>query len=137
MCPPAIVSGGEYARRMYRSPRARTAGRSSRSRTNARAPGASVGTPPPSDGPTIATRPRISAVPWWNAHARAVAQRPRVGQHLDDGVGQARLFERAGRHQTLPALDLVHLDAAQIHGRALAGGGLAAGARRAPARRAP
>ena len=46
-----------------RTPRVKTAGRSRRSRTNARAPGAT--TPPAcaSTGPIVDTRPRISAVP--------------------------------------------------------------------------
>ena len=54
-------------------------------------------------------------------HARAVLQRLRAGQQLDDRVGEPRLVERAGRDERLPARDLVDLDARQVDGGALPG----------------
>ena len=71
-----MVIGGEYARRTYRSPRPRTAGASSRTRTNARLPGAIAGTPlPASVGPTIGHAPERLGRPLMKPHARAVLQR--------------------------------------------------------------
>ena len=47
-------------------------------------------------------------------HARAVLERLRARQEVDDGVGEPRLLEGAGRNETLSALDVGDLDAAQI-----------------------
>ena len=49
-------------------------------------------------------------------HPRAMLERPGARQHVDDGVGAARLDEGAGCEQGLSAADLFHLDAAQVDG---------------------
>ena len=92
-------SGGEYARRMKRSPRVSDRrplepqpderARPGRERRHAPA----VRRPDDRDAPEHLGRALVEP------HARAVLQRPRVGQHLDDRVGQ-RASRRTRRAST-------------------------------------
>jgi len=55
-----------------------------------------------------------------DADARAMPERLRPGQQLQNGVGESRLLERFRGDQTLPPADFVHLDAAEVDRRSLA-----------------
>ena len=71
------------------------------------------------------------------AHARAVAQRSGVGEHLDEGVEAARHVVGAVGGQRIAAAQIRDLDTAEVYGDAAPGAGVRAAARHAPAVRAP
>ena len=54
-------------------------------------------------------------------YAGVLAERPRIGQQLQRDVEPARRLERAAIDKRVPARNLRHVDAAQVHGHAVSG----------------
>ena len=89
-----------------------------------RDPGAIAGAAPAAAGPMTATRPMISAVPWWK-RTRAPWRSGRApGSMSTVASANDRALERAGRDELLPARQIRDLQIGEIDGRALARNGL-------------
>ena len=128
--PPAMVTGGEYARRTNRSPRVRASGTSTRTRAKAPPPGSSAARKTRGLRASRRSGRRGERNPGHRlrgavvaADARAMPQRRRPRQERDRGVEPARRIEAAARGQGVAAPELVDVDAVQVHGDAPAGSG--------------